>query len=529
MALIDKTINADLNEERKININAKRTNAFRKIYEKIKNGENISIFNGVKFFVAKAAQKLSDMFGNLSEKLQNSKQTEEVNEEILNNQTEEVVNEEPLNKQPEEEVNIEETPSPKIEENKEEAPKTSIFGNLFHRNKEKEEQETPKEEPEIAEPTNVISPRHIDKEEFIKASEQKKSEKKSKPIKINVLPLPKVQKISDKDHLSELNKKYGDLIKFNTWEDYYNSFSAEEKENKTKNGDYLLSAANFKKIRLDQAETIKRITQAEEEKREENRKELETEIENRKANIKENKQNIAHHKEEISRLRSENANLNEQNKVATDTIKGLNEESDKASAKIQEMDDIVEQLTPKDSKERVEQIYQEELAKMKAKREKQKAKKTETVASNKDMQEKLAQAFQTVEETKKAEEPKEEKNVVVTPQEENSLVGELSEEFENPEIEIKPVEQNIVLESTNPDYPGNITVSNGEVTPNWKTSPITSEENSEAVYAEAKRQSEIGQRALEIYSNNKEMTWEEARKQAEEELSTKEQTKGRTR
>ena len=195
MALIDKTINADLNEERKININAKRTNAFRKIYEKIKNGENISIFNGVKFFVAKAAQKLSDMFGNLSEKLQNSKQTEEV------------VNEESLNKQPEEEVNIEETPTPKIEENKEEAPKTSIFGNLFHRNKEKEEQETPKEEPEIAEPTNVISPRHIDKEEFIKASEQKKSEKKSKPIKINVLPLPKVQKISDKDHLSELNKK----------------------------------------------------------------------------------------------------------------------------------------------------------------------------------------------------------------------------------------------------------------------------------------------------------------------------------
>ena len=76
-----------------------------------------------------------------------SLQTEEVNEEILNNQTEEVVNEESLNKQPEEEVNIEETPTPKIEENKEETPKTSIFGNLFHRNKEKEEQETPKEEP----------------------------------------------------------------------------------------------------------------------------------------------------------------------------------------------------------------------------------------------------------------------------------------------------------------------------------------------------------------------------------------------
>lgn len=210
---------------------------------------------------------------------------------------------------------------------------------------------------------------------------------------------PKAIEKSDNELLEESRNQYGNLIKFATWKDYYHSFSDEEREKKIEQGE-MLDAKDFSAIKLDQAKTIKRITQAEEEKRRKQIDQLKQEIEARKNNIKANKGSITKYNKEIARLRNENKQLNEANKTATANVDVLEKDSERAKDKIGEMDEIIMPQTPKmanvtekpqkdnkttATKKRVEEILKEEEERIKKQQQMAKvAKAINNLTLNKD-------------------------------------------------------------------------------------------------------------------------------------------------
>ena len=533
-------IQADLNEDRKINIKSKFTNAFRKIATALKEKRDTMHIPSVKFVVVKALKKVISALEEAptiekSSTVEPSIKTVPIieTEPALTN----IQNEEPSiktettiepesalpNSQSEEpEQAAETTEQDDKEKGKIDEPTEhkTIFGNIinsFIKNKdEQDEKENVENNDKETENTSkkVISGKRVSKDDIM---DKAKPAKTAIPINLHIIPAKRNDikeanqidepKKSDPETLKDLNEKYGDLISFNTWEDYYNSFSDEERENKTKTGE-LLTEERFISVRLEEAQTIKRITQAEEAERQIEKDKLNSEIEGRRERVKENRETIRNEKDDIARLEAENVDLNKQNQRAGSSLRTLNNESDKANAKIDEMDEIIVQLAPKkadsnfDSKKRVDDILKEEEAEF--------AKKRKANSEQK--------AFKHVEKPSTTVEPKEETTTVEPQVEESSLVDEISD-FDDTKIN----NGNIILESTNPDYPGTLTASNDEVTANWKTSPIIEETNSFIPQdSQPKEQTSLNNNQFDLSSylnslNTQPMT------------ETQEQVKGRTR
>lgn len=530
-------IQADLNEDRKINIKSKFTNAFRKIATALKEKRDTMHIPSVKFVVVKALKKVISALEEAptiekSSTVEPSIKTAPIiePEPALTN----IQNEEPSiktettiepesalpNSQSEEpEQAAETTEQDDKEKGKIDEPTEhkTIFGNIINSFiKNKDEQEKAENNDKETENTSkkVISGKRVSKDDIM---DKAKPAKTAIPINLHIIPAKRNDikeanqidepKKSDPETLKDLNEKYGDLISFNTWEDYYNSFSDEERENKTKTGE-LLTEERFISVRLEEAQTIKRITQAEEAERQIEKDKLNSEIESRRERVKENRETIRNEKDDIARLEAENVDLNKQNQRAGSSLRTLNNESDKANAKIDEMDEIIVQLAPKkadsnfDSKKRVDEILKEEEAEF--------AKKRKANSEQK--------ASKHVEKPSTTVEPKEETTTVEPQVEESSLVDEISD-FDDTKIN----NGNIILESTNPDYPGTLTASNDEVTANWKTSPIIEETNSFIPQdSQPKEQNDLNNNQFDLSSylnslNTQPMT------------ETQEQVKGRTR
>ena len=190
---------------------------------------------------------------------------------------------------------------------------------------------------------------------------------------------PKVKEKSDNELLEESRSQYGNLTGFNNWDEYYNSFSDEERKTKTKQ-EKILSEEKFNAHLTDQAKTIKRITQAEEENRSKQIDQLKQDIETRRNKVKENNNSIAEYDKEKKRLKDENKQLKEANRIDADKVEELEKESEEAKNKIEEMDEIITPQTSKTenvtekpqkdnktnaAKKRVEEILKEEEERMK--------------------------------------------------------------------------------------------------------------------------------------------------------------------
>ena len=544
-------IQADLNEDRKINIKSKFTNAFRKIATALKEKRETMHIPSVKFVVVKALKKVISALEEEAptiEKAQSepyiktmpiiepapalpSNQSEEPKQadepSIKTETTIEPESALPNSQSEESEQAAETTEQDDKEKDKIDEPTEhkTIFGNIinsFIKNKdeqdEKENVENNGKETENV-TKKVISGKRVSKEDIM---DKEKTVKTAIPINLHIIEAKRKNKKdseqitepkkSDSETLKDLNEKYGDLIGFNTWEDYYNSFSDEERENKTKTGE-LLTEERFISVRLEEAQTIKRITQAEENERQIEKDKLNNEIESRRERVKENRETIRNEKDDIARLEAENVDLNKQNQRAGSSLRTLNNESDKANAKIDEMDEIIVQLSPKksektkkddsnfDSKKRIDDIFKEEEANFTKKRKANSEKK----------------ASQHVEKPSTAVEPKEETTKVEPQVEESPLVDEISD-FDIPK------ETSTGKYYVNDPYnQGTLTYnpSNGETTANWKTTiaeanSITTQDN------QTKEQNDLNNNQFDLSSylnslNTQPMT------------ETQEQVKGRTR
>ena len=278
-------------------------------------------------------------------------------------------------------------------------------------------------------------------------------------------------KKSDTELLEESRKKYGDLIPYDTYKIYYYSFDEQERFEKNQNGE-LLDEKSFSNIRKTQAETIKRITQAEEDERQAQITKINQEIENRKENIKNNKNDIAHYQSEIRRLRDENTGLNKENQEGTDKVKNLTKDSEKANAKIQEMDDIIDPM--------------ELIAKHLEKENQEEAKKKVEKKAKKSNKNKIKKK---VEEILKEEEERIEKQSM---NQNSSKTNDFIEKNESTPIqeEIIPQETSLADELTNFDNE-----KTEKPVSNWKNNYINNTTDS---FAEAEKE-----------INNSEMTKEE--------------------
>lgn len=516
-------IQADLNEDRKINIKSKFTNAFRKIATALKEKRETMHIPSVKFVVVKALKKVISALEEEAPTIEKAQSEPYIKTmpiiepapALPNSQSEEP-------EQAAETTEQDDKEKAKIDEPTEHK---TIFGNIinsFIKNKdeqdEKENVENNGKETENV-TKKVISGKRVSKEDIM---DKEKTVKTAIPINLHIIEAKRKNKKdseqitepkkSDSETLKDLNEKYGDLIGFNTWEDYYNSFSDEERENKTKTGE-LLTEERFISVRLEEAQTIKRITQAEENERQIEKDKLNNEIESRRERVKENRETIRNEKDDIARLEAENVDLNKQNQRAGSSLRTLNNESDKANAKIDEMDEIIVQLSPKksektkkddsnfDSKKRIDDIFKEEEANFTKKRKANSEKK----------------ASQHVEKPSTAVEPKEETTTVEPQVEESPLVDEISD-FDIPK------ETSTGKYYVNDPYnQGTLTYnpSNGETTANWKTTiaeanSITTQDN------QTKAQNDLNNNQFDLSSylnslNTQPMT------------ETQEQVKGRTR
>ncbi len=561
----NKEIQAKLNDDNLIKLSHKRTGALKKLFKKVMNGAVtvVSHVPGAKFIVPKITEKIGQIKENV---LESQMSDEALTPKPVLDVKEPVKTPEPKPVTPvqESEKQTESSQSTSI-------PETTIFGTPVSVEPEHSpmttENEDFKEPEQEKKPIKTIFPKKllaskpkietapITEEKPLKVAEPTVQE--STPIDLNILgsindtdinnKVEEEQKtqVSDNDHLKESRKQYGDLIKFNTWQEYFHSFSKEEVEKKNEDGT-MLKGTDFISIRLDQAETIKRITQAEETERQATISSLKIEIEDRITKVQANRDKVAELKQEITARNKETAELNAENKKARIQVNSLNNESKEANDKIDEMDDIIGQLTDPDyqpkrkaetkkvdsktlaARKRVNEITKElekELEDNKKKDEIAKVSAGSKAAAKKEVA-KAKKATKTVEidapKVKKTTTTKEIKPKVVVPQvQEASLADELAD-FDNEKVETP---KSVVLESTNPDYPGTFTVGNSGLSASWKNSPMTKEDFNMGFDNDTR--AKIGQEAYDKFLNSDgSLSFDEAKDQVAEQYT---QSKGRTK
>ena len=365
------------------------------------------------------------------------------------------------------------------------------------------------------------------------------------------------QNLSDIDttELDNLIQKHKDLTAYETYKDYYNSFSEEERERKAEAGE-LLSKDSFIQIRSRQASEIVRINEAKEANRQAQIATLNSEEEERQAK---KKQNIAEKQELEKRLQAiekENQQIANESRTAKRTLNELNKESSKDKEETKKMQAIIDahpvvkeaNVNLNDSVDEIMKSINEKVyGSDKPKTEAEKANVVEPQIEPEKKQEisKLTNVLNQAAEEKQAKEqaeapvtpenPQAEESVQTTNEDNSSIFDGLEDvlgEQATPENQNKEV----VLESKNPDYPGTLVAnSNGEVTPNWKNSPITQDNTNQNDFYmgfNPQTRAEVGQAALEKSRNsNGTISFEDALQQVASEYKQNEnvQAKGKTR
>ena len=135
----------------------------------------------------------------------------------------------------------------------------------------------------------------------------------------------------------------------------------------------------------------------------------------------------------------------------------------------------------------------------------------------------LANVVSKVAEQKANEETPETKTQQEPTDSSSPLVSEMDDIF-GPKEATPESDNNVTLESQNPDYPGTMRIkSDGTITSDWKTSPINEDTNEDIYVPDAM---EITKRMLDSEDN---ITYEEAKEQLQAEHAKQEETKGKTK
>lgn len=143
----------------------------------------------------------------------------------------------------------------------------------------------------------------------------------------------------DRTKLDELIEKYGDLTKFVSWDDYYNSLSEKKLKEMTRKGT-LLQENVFIDIRMLQAEEYIRIDEEKEASRQVKRARLVSEEKDRQAKREANREEKKELNRRIAEIDREQEKLADEIKAYKNEIKTLAKETDECKAEIEAMKKI---------------------------------------------------------------------------------------------------------------------------------------------------------------------------------------------
>lgn len=143
----------------------------------------------------------------------------------------------------------------------------------------------------------------------------------------------------DRTKLDELIEKYGDLTKFVSWDDYYNSLSEKKLKEMTRKGT-LLQENVFIDIRMRQAEEYIRIDEEKEASRQVKRARLVSEEEDRQTRKEANREEKKELNRRIAEIDKEQEKLANESKVNKKEVNTLDRETEKNQAEIEAMKKI---------------------------------------------------------------------------------------------------------------------------------------------------------------------------------------------
>ena len=143
----------------------------------------------------------------------------------------------------------------------------------------------------------------------------------------------------DRTKLDELIEKYGDLTKFVSWDDYYNSLSEKKLKEMTRKGT-LLQENVFIDIRMNQAEEYIRIDEEKEVSRQAKKARLISEEKDRQAKREANREEKKELNRRIAEIDSEQEKLANESKANKKEVNTLDRETEKNQAEIEAMKKI---------------------------------------------------------------------------------------------------------------------------------------------------------------------------------------------
>lgn len=446
---------------------------------------------------------------------------------------------------------------------------------------EKDKDSTKKQEP-VRKPTTLGEMIEQMKDEKNQSTKDAKAIKENEPAKAVEFdkpsqPTKNTQEEPDTSILDTSIEDYGDLRKFASWEEYYNSFSEKERMRLMKSGD-LLTDDEFNKARLFQAEETIRLCEAREAIRQAEKARLLEEENARQAQKDANKEEKKNLEARIKEIEEEQARLatesrrnksqvrvldkrsqdDEELKTNMEKITGKKEDektADKKPNEPTEQEPVKEDnVEPKSIDKQVDDIMQDINKGVYGDTPKEEPVKASTpqepqVDEKKDVMANLANVVSQVVEQKPAEDAKQPNTDVASKDASpalpeasqddkgDTLVSELAN-FDSPtKVQEEDNSKGTSTEyvSTDPNYPGTITIDDKDgVTTDWKTSPIENnapqEPSMNYMGFAPETRAEVGQRAQEIEeSSNGTLTFEDALAQATQEFSAEPESKGKTR
>lgn len=423
---------------------------------------------------------------------------------------------------------------------------------------EKDKDSTKKQEP-VRKPTTLGEMIEQMKDEKNQSTKDAKAIKENEPAKAVEFdkpsqPTKNTQEEPDTSVLDTSIEDYGDLRKFASWEEYYNSFSEKERMRLMKSGD-LLTDDEFNKARLFQAEETIRLCEAREAIRQAEKARLLEEENARQAQKDANKEEKKNLEARIKEIEEEQARLatesrrnksqvrvldkrsqdDEELKTNMEKITGKKEDektADKKPNEPTEQEPVKEDnVEPKSIDKQVDDIMQDINKGVYGDTPKEEPVKASTpqepqVDEKKDVMANLANVVSQVVEQKPAEDAKQP----------NTDVASKEASFTLPEISQDDKGDTLVSELANFDSPTKVQEEDnkGGVTNDWTPSPIENkapqEPSMDYMGFAPETRAEVGQRAQEIKeSSNGTLTFEDALTQATQEFSAEPESKGKTR
>ncbi len=176
-----------------------------------------------------------------------------------------------------------------------------------------------------------------------------------------------VSEDTDQAKLEESIKRYGDLMRFNTWDDYYKSFPDEEIRELYKQGKSVLSEYDFTNIKLKQFQLSLSIAKASKNNLEEQAGSLERENEEINGNLYsiENEREGIHVR--LSALQKEEEELNGRKTEVSDKLEACRNNISELDTKIEGLEAWINELgkgseTVKKEAEKINQQRQQQVA-----------------------------------------------------------------------------------------------------------------------------------------------------------------------